>query len=90
MGVIMMGRRAPGRWQTPFGQWVSDYGVNRIRAELGITPNAVYAWVSGRAAPRIEIAERLTRMSEGKLTLEHIYHHQPRMERLGADQRHDR
>jgi hypothetical protein len=73
-------KRVPCRWQTEFGQWVSDFGVPRIVAALGrdpdlrVTNQAVYEWLQGHA-PRPTRAMALVEMSRGRLTLDAIYDH---------------
>lgn len=73
-------RRDPLRWQTPFGQWVSDFGVSRIvsalapNPDLRVTHDAVYHWLGGHA-PRPARAMALVELSGGRLTLEAIYQH---------------
>jgi hypothetical protein len=73
-------KRVPCRWETEFGQWVSDYGVPRIVAvlardpDLRVTNQAVYEWLQGHA-PRPPRAMALVEMSSGRLTLEAIYEH---------------
>jgi hypothetical protein len=32
-------RRAPDRWHTEFGRWVSDFGVSRIVSALAPAPD---------------------------------------------------
>ena len=73
-------KRAPDRWQTDFGRWVSDVGVPRIVASLAhdpalrVTNQTVYEWLQGHA-PRPSRAMALVQMSGGRLTLESIYNH---------------
>lgn len=73
-------KRAPDRWQTEFGRWVSDFGVSRIVStlardpDLRITNQTVYEWLQGHA-PRPARAMALVEMSGGHLSLEAIYHH---------------
>jgi len=73
-------KRVPYRWQTEFGQWVSDFGVPRIVAalardpDLRVTNQTVYEWLQGHA-PRPTRAMALVEMSGGRLTLEAIYDH---------------
>jgi hypothetical protein len=79
-------RRAPSRWQTAFGQWVSEYGVSRIVNDLArdpdlrITNQTVYEWLQGHA-PRPTRALALVELSRGQLTLEAIYGHGPALRR---------
>jgi len=73
-------KRAPDRWQTDFGRWVSEVGVPRIVATLAhdpalrVTNQAVYEWLQGHA-PQPSRAMALVAMSGGRLTLESIYRH---------------
>lgn len=42
-------------------------------AKLKVNPSAVSHWVNGRRKPSIQIAQRMVKMSKGKLTLTKIY-----------------
>ena len=73
-------RRVPSRWETEFGQWISDFGVSRIVSalardpDLRITNQTVYEWLQGHA-PRPARAVALVELSGGRLTLDAIYQH---------------
>jgi len=73
-------KRAPLRWQTDFGRWVSDVGVSHIVSALGVDPalritnQTVYEWLQGHA-PSPHRAIALVQISGGRLTLEAIYEH---------------
>lgn len=73
-------RRVPSRWDTEFGRWVSDVGIQRIVATLArdphlrITNQSVYEWLQGHP-PHPSRAMALVEMSGGRLTLEAIYQH---------------
>lgn len=72
--------RSPARWQTDFGQWVSDFGVSRIvdalahDPDLRVTSRAVYQWLRGHS-PHPTRAMALVEISGGNLSLESIYRH---------------
>lgn len=80
-------RRAPRRWQTQFGQWISDVGVSRIVAtlapdpDLRITNQTVYEWLQGHP-PHPSRAIALVAMSDGRLTLDAIYQHSREVKQL--------
>lgn len=63
------------RWCTIFGQWIQDFGVDRVSTEIQVSPNAVYEWVAGRTAPSPDRAQELVRLSGGSLSLEDVYRH---------------
>ena len=92
--ALAMGRyrRDPSRWQTTFGQWVSDFGVSRIVSalahdpDLRVTNQAVYEWLRGYA-PRPARAMALVELSGGRLTLEAIYDHARKVRRPPGDGR---
>ncbi len=73
-------KRVPDRWQTDFGRWVADVGVQGIVAGLApdptlrITSQTVYEWLQGHA-PHPARAMALVEMSQGRLTLDAIYQH---------------
>jgi len=73
-----MRRRSPPRWATPFGSFVSDFGVGRIVLSLAasgnpVTNRAVYAWVGGFTRPRPDRAIAMVQISGGRLTLDDVY-----------------
>ena len=61
------------RWETPLASWVRDYGTSRLAGELGLTPQAIYEWVSGRAVPRPAHAMKIIALSRGQLKLEDAF-----------------
>ena len=61
------------RWETPFGAWVKEYGVARLRRAVQVTRGAVHQWVRGVTSPKPDTAKLLVKLSAGRLTLEHIY-----------------
>jgi len=71
-------KRAPDRWDTSFGRWVSEVTVTTILDTLGENPDirytrqSVYGWLKG-AIPRPAAAAALLRMSRGAISLEDIY-----------------
>ena len=67
-------RANPRVWRTRFGCWVHTYGVDRLVRDLTrrgrqVHPTAVYHWVSGRRAPRVEQAAAMLVLSRGQLTI---------------------
>ena len=85
-----LSRHALPRWQTRFGRWVDDVGVNAIVAELRPDPSlrctskAVRQWLKGHA-PRPERARALVQFSqriERPISLDAIYSHRFELEDL--------
>ena len=80
------------RWNTRFGQWVNNYTVSRIVADLGrqpdtaVTKRTVYSWLSGQV-PRPDRAKALADIAGGTLTLDEIYDHRSELARLSRDRR---
>lgn len=71
--------REPARWQTHFGQWVTDIGPTRVAIETRVTPSTVYKWVAGERLPRPELALRLVEISHGSISLADVYAHRVQM-----------
>lgn len=75
--------RAPdARWETKFGRWIDQYGVDRLASGLHsmgepITRTAIYLWIAGDTTPRPSTALKLIALSQGALTLQQIYDHKP-------------
>jgi hypothetical protein len=67
--------REPARWQTHFGQWVTDTSPTRVAHAAGVTPSTVYKWVAGERVPRPEMALRLVELSHGSISLVDVYAH---------------
>lgn len=72
--------REPTRWQTHFGEWVTEFGVTRVAEELAqrqipIHVDTVYKWVAGVHRPRVEVALRLVEISGGQVSLSDVYMH---------------
>jgi len=66
------------RWESKFGRFVGEFGVEELAAELSIDATAVYHWVSGRQAPRVENAlaiEKIAKRERVRLTIAEIYQH---------------
>jgi hypothetical protein len=66
------------RWESKFGRFVGEFGVEELAAELSIDATAVYHWVSGRKAPRFENAlaiEGIAKRERVRLTIAEIYQH---------------
>ncbi len=64
-----------GRWATPFGRLVRQYGVKRLSRDLQVDSTCVYQWIRGYVSPRppkalliIELVRPL-----GNLRLREIY-----------------
>jgi DNA-binding XRE family transcriptional regulator len=47
----MSQRAQDRRWQTKFGNFVSEFGAERLAETLEVRPPAVYQWVKGESAP---------------------------------------
>jgi hypothetical protein len=82
-------RPSPAYWRTPFGSWLRSYTVRRLTQRLDqlqcpVTATAVYSWVEGRAAPKVDHARAIVRLSQGGLTMAQIYaRYRPRRTREG-------
>jgi len=68
------------RWGTPFGGFVREYGAQALARRLSargfsISDQAVYNWVSGRTAPRLEIIEAIEEESKGRIGFKEIRQH---------------
>jgi hypothetical protein len=66
-------------WDTRFGRWVRRYGPTRLGRDVGgglygapLTRMAVYRWVYGSTAPRLDHALRIVTLSQGQVTLADI------------------
>lgn len=62
------------RWQTRFGSFVAQYGVNRLVEEIrsrgeSVTPAAIYAYVAGRNVPRPPVMHCIAKISRGRVRL---------------------
>lgn len=80
-------RRHPTRWRTRFASFVGDYTVAALARDLAglgepVTVGAVYSWVSGRAQPRLRLAEKVVRLSAGSLSLEDVASHRREIQDL--------
>jgi hypothetical protein len=65
-------------WASPFGRFVTDFGVERLAEGLEIHSSAVYHWIRGATAPKpahAAIIQRLACEFGTSLTLEQIYQH---------------
>lgn len=72
-------------WSTPFGAWVREFGTAKLRDELQVTKSAVHSWVRGIVLPRPAKALRMVELSEGKLTIDVIYHQPATVAKLIGD-----
>lgn len=75
-----MALRIRRRWSTPFGSFVSAFGVRRLTLKLGergqpVTPKAVHEWLAGRSAPTPARAVEIVTLSAGSVTLMDVYQH---------------
>ena len=76
-----MRERDPLRWGTRFGSWVQDYSVERLRADLAadmgysLTRGAIYSWMRGESAPRVEHTQAVVRLSGGALGAQDVHEH---------------
>jgi len=70
-----MSNRCDKRWQTHFGVWVANFGVDRLAHSLEINRQSVYHWISGRTAPTPANALRIKTLSGNRLSLQKIYGH---------------
>lgn len=82
-------RRVSSRWRTPLGQFVSDFGVQRLTRELAsagvpVTQKAVYHWLAGSHAPRPTHAAAIARVSAGRVSVEDVYRHRDVVVRSSA------
>jgi hypothetical protein len=63
------------RWESKFGRFVGEYGVEELATELSIDATAVYHWMSGRTVPRLENAlaiQRIARRERVSLSITEI------------------
>ena len=75
----------PHRWETPFGRFLGAYTVDRLARDCGIDPSSVYKWVSGKAAPNFNQANRVIEVSGGTLDFNAIYGHVKHVRGADAD-----
>jgi len=71
-------KRAPRRWRSRFGLFVSDFTVVRLAGALNargvpVTRKAIYEWIAGRARPRPEAARAIVSVSAGRVRLDDLY-----------------
>lgn len=72
----MSARAQDRRWETKFGEFVSEFGAERLAERLEVTPPAVYHWVSGEKAPhpaRAVAIQRIAERSGFEISLDDIY-----------------
>lgn len=55
-----------------FNEWARSYPVATLAEELKHTGPAIYAWLTGRACPRMDTAWKIVALSKGALTLQDI------------------
>lgn len=85
------------RWNTPFGRWIAEVGVQAITTnlarhpELAVCPGAVYQWIKGAASPSYERSKALVELSGGELTIDMIRDHRRVVREIqSANQRQNR
>lgn len=71
-------KREPRRWMTPFGKWVSHYGVTRLTTSLAslgqpVRPKTIYGWVAGDIVPREPRAKAIVEIAEGAVGIDDVY-----------------
>jgi hypothetical protein len=67
-------------WSTPFGRFVSEYGVPALARDLTargaqVLPASIYKWVAGSTEPRPQMARMMRELSRGRLSFDAIYMH---------------
>ena len=77
--------REPVRWQTPLGEWTQGVSARALAELVGVTPDAVYKWISGTTVPRVEVALRLVEFSGGKVSLVDVFTQRVHLELLRGD-----
>jgi DNA-binding transcriptional regulator YdaS (Cro superfamily) len=72
----MSQRAQDRRWQTKFGNFVSEFGAERLAETLEVRPPAVYQWVKGETAPttaRVSAILQIAAQNGFEISLEDIY-----------------
>lgn len=70
--------RTSGNWESKFGQFVGDFGVEDLAGELRIDSTAVYHWIRGTSAPKFETAVAIRELARSRgvaLSIDEIYGH---------------
>ncbi len=74
----MAERSANGRWETKFGRFVLAYQAEKLAADLGVHPSAIYHWIAGSNQPKAAKAQKLVELARKigfRLRLEDVYSH---------------
>jgi transcriptional regulator with XRE-family HTH domain len=59
--------------QSKFRSWIySEGGTLEVSEKLGVSRATVQHWLRRRATPRLEVAQKIIRLSKGKLTVTDI------------------
>ena len=63
----------------PLKTWLKAhrYDVATFAARIGVTPTAVYQWISGAYKPSPKHAQRAVDFTDGAVTLEQFYSYTP-------------
>lgn len=70
-----MSRKADdGRWNSKFARFVQEFGVQKLAAQLDVTPAAIYHWIGGKTSPHHRKAIVILKIAgRRKLSMEEIY-----------------
>ena len=80
-------RRSSRRWKTVFGQFVLEFGANKLAATLGVTRGCIYHRIAGDSIPRPAKARHIVDLaarSGVELTLATIWGQEGRLARFRA------
>lgn len=61
-----------------FPEFVRNYGVEKLRAELGVAQSSVYHWIAGSWRPEYSKAQRIVELAKGAkfaLSIEDVMNH---------------
>lgn len=53
-------------------EWISEVGPREVARRLGVSRQAVYYWLRGRSRPGLWNAQRIERMSGGRVRFERL------------------
>jgi len=73
-----MQRAKDGRWDSKFGQFVSEFGVDELARRLDINSSAVNHWLRGSTSPHPANAMKIQTLAKQRgvaLSLDEIYQH---------------
>lgn len=74
----MTERATDGRWDSKFGRFISEFGVEEMARRLGLNPSAIHHWIKGSSSPHPANAikiQRIAKQSGVSLSLDEIYQH---------------